>query len=120
MGLTIFFAQFFGLWFIIAGAALLYKKEVVVKAWEETGKNGISMIIGLALVINNNYWMWDWPVIITLIGWVNLVKALLHLFKPQLLSSYSKTLFDGQRAYATGIIGLLIGIYLTYQGFFVM
>lgn len=124
MALSLFLAKFFGLWFIFVGVAWLYRKDAVSKLWDDMEKNtaasavaaSINIIIGLLVVLTHEVWM-GWPIIITFIGWLSLLKAFLRVFKPAWGSFIMKSLVDGQRAYATGFIVLLVGVFLTYVGF---
>lgn len=125
MTMSVFLAKFFGLWFIFAGVAWLYRKEAVSKLFDTLQKDSaasavsasINLIVGLLVVLLHNWWG-GWITIITLIGWVSLIKGLLHMFRPAFGARIFKAFYEGQRAYATGIIVLLIGVFLTYQGFY--
>jgi len=124
MALSLFLAKFFGLWLIFAGVAWLYRKDAVSKLWDDIEKNSavsavaasINIIVGLLVVLTHEVW-WGWPIIITLIGWLSLLKAFLRMFKPAWGTKLMKSFVEGQRAYATGFIVLLIGVFLTYCGF---
>ncbi len=124
MALTLFLAKFFGLWFIFAGFAWLYRKDSLSKLWDDIEKNSavsavaasINLIVGLLVVLTHQVWM-GWPIIITLIGWASLLKGLLRMYQPKLQGVIFKGLVEGQRGYATGFIVLLVGVFLTYMGF---
>jgi hypothetical protein len=80
----------------------------------------ITLIAGLAMVLAHNIWSGGvLVVIVTLVGWITLIKALLFLFLPPEMEA---GLFLGQLHYQElfyvyGAFSLVLGIYLTYGGF---
>jgi uncharacterized membrane protein len=43
----------------------------------------ITMTAGLALVLTHNVWRADWPVIITILGWLALIAGTVRIIAPQ-------------------------------------
>jgi hypothetical protein len=41
----------------------------------------LGLLAGLALVLTHNVWVLDWQLIITLIGWVAIVRAVVIIFR---------------------------------------
>lgn len=78
----------------------------------------ITLILGLLLVVSHNVWQWNWRVIITLIGWMVLLKGLTILFFPRAIDE-TTTLFVQNLTVAYSFLGLdfIIGIVLVYFGF---
>jgi len=80
----------------------------------------ITLAAGLAMVLGHNIWSGAaLVVIVTLVGWITLIKGLLFLFLPPEMEA---GLFLGQLHYQElfylyGAISLVLGIYLTYGGF---
>ncbi|MEN8108252.1 MAG: hypothetical protein ABFS22_09620 [Pseudomonadota bacterium] len=50
----------------------------------------LTLALGLAIVISHNVWIFGWPVVVTLFGWIMVIKSTLFLLFPGLIS-----LFDG-------------------------
>jgi vacuolar-type H+-ATPase subunit I/STV1 len=80
----------------------------------------ITLIAGLAMVLAHNIWSGSaLAVVVTLVGWITLIKGLSFLF----LSSEVETelllrqLHYPELFYLYGAISLALGIYLTYGGF---
>jgi hypothetical protein len=79
----------------------------------------MAVVAGLAMVLGHNVWSGGaLPVIITLIGWLTLIKGVLFLF---LSPEAGAGLFLGgihyeQFFYLQAAISLLLGVYLTYAG----
>ena len=38
-----------------------------------------TLPLGLLIVVGHNQWAWDWPVLITIVGWAMTVKAVISL-----------------------------------------
>ncbi len=79
----------------------------------------IALILGILLVVSHNVWRTDWTVVITVIGWLALIKGSLLLFFPNAVLQLAKKLNDKNRYIITGGISFILGIYLTYKGFFI-
>ena len=80
------------------------------------GCSGIA--IGAALVLTHNIWEWDYRGIITLFGWVVLVKGISYLVMPQKAVAFTKSMFMGKGQMKVWLIGsVIVGGYLAYKGF---
>jgi hypothetical protein len=79
----------------------------------------MTLTAGLAMVLGHNLWSGGaLPVVVTLTGWVTLIKGLLLLFlSPE---AYAGLFLGGlhyeQLFYLYSAISLLLGIYLAYAG----
>ena len=123
---TVFLAQLFGLYCIIIAATMLPQPEAFVTIVHAFVADAPLVLIagvftlfgGLALVLLHNCWSGGaLPVIITLIGWLTLVKAVVLLALP---SAKLVELYGGvspTHILISGSLTLLLGIYLTVAGF---
>ena len=92
---SIFLARLIGPAFAVMGIALAVQPNLfsaVIQDFSEspglvylTGLLGF--LAGLALVLTHNLWRADWRLLITLIGWLTLIRALVTLFVPQTITS---------------------------------
>ena len=126
MNTSIFLAQAFGLYFIIIGLAMLYKKEYYQKAAVEMAKSGgvmlitsiVTLILGIILVLFHNVWVADWRAVITVLCWMTLLKGMLRLAFPESMSKWV-AIFLNDRAYDIMLsVFVIFGGYLAYVGFF--
>ena len=86
--LNYFLAKFFGLVFIFVGAALFFKpQDYQANAKDIAKSNAIMTLIsilpivaGVSLIISHNIWVKNWPVIITVLGWVIFFCGIIRLF----------------------------------------
>ncbi len=118
---TIFLTKVLGLYFLVAGLALIYNREKLIRIislidWHNSLLPFIvgvgNLFLGLIIVIGH------YPTLINLIGWAMLLKAVLCLFNfneiPYILKKYNHSsilIFHG-------ILSLILGFILIFSGFF--
>ena len=119
--------QIIGICYLVVGVGLLintkyYKK--MLKDFTESKSvlflSGIlSLIAGYFIVVNYNNWVWDWSIIITLVGWGALIKGIILLIMPKVMIKVSKYFTDhnGWMVFE-GIIATILGTIITYVSFF--
>jgi len=125
---SIFLAKVFGLYLIIMGLFCLIRFDAMKSAADDFMKNRafslisgvIALIIGLLIVVAHNVWVWDWPLIITLLGYLSLLKGILRLFFPELETAWAKCYTSITFLVINGIFWILVGLFLTYEGFWAM
>lgn len=77
-----------------------------------------SLIIGIFLVIVHNIWIWESEVMITVIGWLILIKSILWLALPERMMTFSNKLYSGAGYYVAAAITGILGILLLSHGFY--
>lgn len=123
--ISIFLAQVVGLYVFFMSLAMLVHHQRFKKIMNEflghapslTLTGGLGLILGLLILSCHNVWVSDWPVLITLIGWLVLIQALMRLFFPDSFVKMSKDLMKGSGYSIWCWIWLLLGIYLVWVGF---
>lgn len=79
----------------------------------------IALIIGILLVVCHNIWEANWRIVITLIAWLSFIKGVVRVLFPELAyASITKFMKNDIAYYTTAFICLLLGIFLSYFGFF--
>jgi hypothetical protein len=123
---TVFLARLFGLYCLIMAAAMLSQRESFVSIVHAFVADAPLVLIasvftlfgGLALVLLHNYWSGGaLPVIVTLMGWLTLIKAMVLVVLP---SNKLVALYGGvspTHILISGSLTLLLGLYLTVAGF---
>lgn len=128
MTISIFLAKIIGTYMLITSIAMLINLKFYKKALDEAVKSPmiilisaiLTLILGILIVISHNVWIQGWPVIITIIGWLILIKGILLFFFP---SGLSKCMKKCKMKYKIDIldwikwvclIALFVGAYLIY------
>lgn len=126
MPTSIFIAKLLGPIYVLVGIALLTKAQMFRTILQEFVRSQVllylagflGLLAGLALVLTHNVWMLHWPLIITLIGWASVVRAVVTIFQPQqIVLLASKILEHRAIFYGAGAANLLIGLVLSYFGY---
>ena len=125
---TRFLSRLIGLYCILIALSMMTRRQAIVEAVTVLLQNPsmtlilgvITLAAGLAMVLAHNIWSGGaLVVVVTLVGWITLIKSLFFLFLPPEIEA---GLFLGQLHYQelfylyTGV-SLVLGIYLTYGGF---
>ena len=79
----------------------------------------MCLVSGLAVVLGHQIWSGGIaPILVTLVGWVLLLRGLVLLFLPSnLLESLADALVGAGWLYFAGSVALGLGLILTYAGF---
>ena len=124
---TIFLGRLIGLYCLLFALAMMSHRQATVDTVTAIVHDApvllLSCIVattaGLAIVLAHNVWSGGaLPILVTLVGWISLLKGLIFLFLPPETSvAYFEALHYGQFFYAYMSLTLVIGIYLTVVSF---
>ncbi len=125
--LTAFLGRLIGLFLILASLCLVMHRQATVETLTALAHNPPLLLIlgmvflaaGLAIVLTHNIWSGGvLPVIVTLVGWITLIRGLLLLsVSPEALLGLLGTIHFAELFYLYVSISFIIGAYLTYGGF---
>ena len=123
---SIFLARIIGPLFMILSVGLLINtktyqeisKEFYINASQRYLGGLVALILGLLMIEFHNVWKVHWTVIITIIGWIAVVKGVVLLAFPDLLSRLADAYTNKPRLLiVNSFIVLVIGIFLTVKGY---
>jgi hypothetical protein len=125
---TVFLGRLLGLYLILIALPMGANQQATIATVEALVHNApllfvvglILVAVGLAMILSHNIWSGGaLPVIVTLIGWLTLLKGLLFLFlpPPEAVGVIIWGKAYEQFFYADVAIVFLLGVYLTYAGF---
>ncbi len=78
----------------------------------------IGVIAGLAIVLVHNVWVLNWRVLITLLGWINLLRGAFSILLPEQSFAFGGRMMAGKHMpMIAGVFALLIGLTLSYFGY---
>lgn len=118
--------QLIGIAYTAAGLGMIINPDYYKKIVDSFENNPaltyitsfIMIVAGFTLVTFHNVWVASWPVIITVLGYALLIKAIWFLLFPRTLMRLSKAMVNkikDIRLFA--VIALAIGLGLMYLGF---
>ncbi|MDF2379815.1 MAG: hypothetical protein P1V18_06400 [Candidatus Gracilibacteria bacterium] len=108
-----------GLGFLINGA--YYKKMIneVIKDKTLMYFGGImALVLGILILRVHSVWMQDWTVLVTLIGWIAVLKGLGLLFVPEKFLVLSQWFVSDKSLMLAKVVCFVIGGVFTYYGYF--
>ena len=124
MEASVILARAWGLFFLIISLAFIVNKKLYQHLLNALGKEGflyitgfIALFVGVVTVSIYNVWTFDWKGLITLFGWLSIIKGLSRLIWPETVVKSIKQLRVGKYIYFYVVIMIILGAYLTYIGF---
>jgi hypothetical protein len=126
MQTSIFLAKLMGPILALAGLAMLInRKELEALAQEFLRSRALFFLLGLvdfatglAIVLTHNVWVADWRIIITLLGWLLLVRGTVRVLIPDQIKPFGIKLLKNPNAVTGSVaIVLVLGLVLSYFGY---
>jgi uncharacterized protein YjeT (DUF2065 family) len=107
MDLSVYLAQLLGVVLVVIGLALVIRASHFQKMYNEIIKSEallalsgmFALVLGTVVILSHNVWEPSWVVIITLFGWLGLIKGVSLLLLPKEMSGMTLKWFKG-----TGLI----------------
>ncbi len=123
MDLSLFLSKLIGLYLIIVALIWTFRKHDFETSSKELWNAGgtlalsgvVSLLIGLAIVIDHNMWELSYRGLITLLGWLIILSGVMRLGFPKSCHAWAHKIFHYRIPFI--IILLVLGCFLTYKGF---
>ncbi|HEV7738411.1 MAG TPA: hypothetical protein VGO47_13690 [Chlamydiales bacterium] len=124
MCVSVFLALVIGAYLVLVSLAMLIQHQHSKRLLNEFYANHalvvfsgqIWIILGLLLIVGHNVWEMEWPVIITIAGWVMLLQGIYRVFAPMLFSKKMKEL-QARKGYDFIVWAwLIVGLYMIWVG----
>jgi uncharacterized protein YjeT (DUF2065 family) len=118
MTTTLLLAELYAVVFLVLGLGMLLEPKYYEKAIDEMMNSApflmlggmFALIAGVVIVMYHNLWGTPLEVIITLFGWIAVIKGLTLLIMPTTVTKMVKKMFTVRiYSYITILIGLIIG-----------
>lgn len=127
MLLTNFLAELFGLFLVIFSISMFVHKEMFMELVHDIEHKRstvyllsvIAVLLGLLCVMLHNYWSGSvLTVVVTVVGWVILLKGALYLILPtKRVTSILRIVAFAKNYHLYATISLLLGLYLVVAAF---
>jgi hypothetical protein len=127
MTTTLFLARLYGVAFVVLGCSMIMNKTYYKHMYKKMLESEIfiffggimALIAGVAIISYHNIWSNPLAAVISLFGWVGVVKGLLLLLLPERVKTdYQNLLKTDELIFGYGVFVLAIGIILMFVGFF--
>lgn len=126
METSLFLAQLIGPVLIVIGVGLLLKQtEFREMATDFLSSRALifvsgllTLVVGLAIVLTHNVWEFNWPVIITILGWLSVFGGVFRILFPDSVQSMGTSMLDKPAMMTvSGAIQIVLGLWLSYVGY---
>ena len=126
METSLFLAQLIGPVLIVIGVGLLLKQtEFREMATDFLSSRALifvsgllTLVTGLAIVLTHNVWEFNWPVIITILGWLSVFGGVFRILFPDSVQSMGTSMLDKPATMTvSGAIQIVLGLWLSYVGY---
>ena len=78
----------------------------------------LALLAGLAIVNAHNLWVSDWRVIITVVGWLAIIRGVLSLLFPAKMHTIGETITANTSGpVITALVFLVVGAILSWMGY---
>lgn len=121
--ISIFLAKFWGWYLIIFFLILSFNPKRIIQIIKDLEDQKfvilisfIAIIIGLLSILTHNIWEPNWKLLITLIGWIALIKGLALFIIPKKTTSWFNYI-NIKFVQVIYILLFLLGIFLLNQGY---
>ncbi|MGB7957952.1 MAG: hypothetical protein WCF77_03890 [Minisyncoccia bacterium] len=122
MNISVVFAQILGIFFVVVGASMVVNKKLTTAAVEEAIRDQgslwmwgfLAVITGAVIIPLNNMWTSGLPLVITILGWLALIKGVLILFFPAAMVSLYRKFIKESMMIPAGLVVFVLGLVLLY------
>lgn len=125
---ALIFPQILGLYLLIMAIIMLLRVDFYrtflmdLEAHSGTIVIGSSfgLILGLMIVVMHNLWVLQPQILVTLIGWLIVIKSILWLTIPERMLVLTRRVYQGNGYYLVVLVAAAIGIILITRGFILL
>ncbi|MCO4820652.1 MAG: hypothetical protein KC469_01200 [Flavobacteriaceae bacterium] len=114
---TVYFSFSLGLIFSSS-----YYKEKLPKLVDNTSYlllgGFMAIVFGYLILEFHNHWRSDWTVIITICGWISLVKGIVLFAFPQMFSTNKTPILKAENQKYILVLLIILSVFFGYYGFF--
>lgn len=125
MDLSIFVAQVAAIVYLSVGVGVLVDKAYYKRLFDSFSKDAgtmylggfMALIIGFALVTFHNEWVKSWEVLVTILGWLALIKGVALLAFPSSFMGFVENFYKGKNISNLALVAIVLGLVFGYFGF---
>lgn len=122
MDISVIIAQVLGIFFAIVGIAMVVNSKATASAIEESvAHKGVvfvwgllALLIGAVVVVLNNAWTSGLPLLITILGWLAVIKGAFILLAPAAAVALYRKFGKSGMVVFCGVVVFVLGLVLLY------
>ena len=118
--------QVFSLGYLAIGIGIMINSDFYKKIFEDFIDNGtalyfggiMALVIGYLVVTFHNVWEMDWHLIITVGGWIALIKGVSILVCPKIMTALTKAMINKESTLKImSFFVIIAGLFFSFLGF---
>ncbi len=126
MTLTVYLARFFGVYIAVMGIVMIVRREAMLQLMSAFIDQRplifvlamLRVLIGLAVVLAHNEWRGTVAIVVSLIGWITLLRGIALMLLPADTERKVLVFFERSSQYhVAAIIAIAFGLWLSYASF---
>ena len=125
MDTSIFIARILAVVYLSAAVGFLlsadYYKKVLPKLLNDPTYflmgGMMAIVLGFFMITYHNFWVKDWTVIITVFGWIALIKGIFLVALPTSFDVFKPMFTPANMTKIWGPLVLIVGLFFGYFGF---
>jgi len=119
---TTIIAQVLGVFFSIIGISMVVNSKATDAAIAASVENKgilwlwgiLALVIGAVVVVSNNVWTSGLPLLVTLIGWIAIIKGAFILIAPAAAASLYRKFNKAGILVVGGVVAFALGVVLLF------
>jgi len=128
MDISLKLGMFFFLYYLISGVAMLINSKFILRAidklFHDEGQilmvGFTALIFGLFIISFHGYYEPHWPLLITIFGWLAVIKGAFYLMAHEQVKKFSRNLNSEKAMRIYGVVMLLLSAFFAYNIFMVV
>ena len=126
MPTSIFLARLIGPILVVVAISLLVNRKSLDALAQELLRSHaliyllgfIDLAVGLAIVLTHNVWVADWRLIITLLGWLLIVRGAVRILITDRVMKFGAKMLKNRNAVVGSLaVTIVLGLVLSYFGY---
>ncbi len=122
---SIVLARLLGPLFLIAGLGLLLNRAHYRRMLEKFLSDpalyyfsgALALVAGVAIINFHNVWIADWRILITLVGWLSVIKGVVRLLFPQAGQRLAGKMLSPVTFIVLGLLVVALGAWFCFVGY---
>ena len=116
-------AEVLGAVFVLVGLSMFNKKSFMSAMTDLANSKGLSWTVGLVTFVAGvitvslyNVWSSNWEVVITIVGWLMIIKGLFITLFPNISLPFYRKFASNSALTICAVIAVIVGVILFYLG----
>lgn len=120
MDISLKLGMFFFMYYLLTGLAMLVNPRFILQAIQDIFANRglmlmvgfVALIMGLFIVSFHGYYEMQWPILLTIFGWLAVLKGFMYLIADNFIKNFANRYHSESAIRVFGLASLVIAGFL--------